>query len=119
VVGFGTLINDQHDAALAAQHIIPVDDVLQNRSIAGSMVQMRVVEGAAETASDTVSSGGLGEAEGVEFGGDLGDDGRLGGEDAGGEQREASDGGAGKRVRKGSRDALVDHLVEWELSGHG
>ncbi len=58
---------------------------------------MRVVEGAAQAAGDAVGGGGMGEGEGVEFSGDLGDDGGFGGQDAGDEQGEAGEGGGGRR----------------------
>jgi hypothetical protein len=118
VVGFATLVNNQHDAALALQQLVPVKNLLHDGSIAGGVVEMGVVEGAAQAAGDALGRGSMSEAQCVEFSGDLSDDGRLSGEDASGEQGETVAGSSWDASSDGCGDALAKSLIEWKLSGH-
>ena len=56
VVGLGAFVHDQHDATLAAQHLVPVEDVAQHGRIAGGLVEVGVVERAAQAAGDAVGA---------------------------------------------------------------
>jgi hypothetical protein len=118
VVSLGTFIDDQHGTTLALQQVIPVNEVVEERGIAGGMSEGGVVEGAAQAAGDAVGRGGVGEAQGFEFSGNLGDDAGLSSQDTGSKEGEAVARGGRDAFGDSSRDALAESLIEWEMSGH-
>jgi hypothetical protein len=117
VVSLGAFVDDQHSTTLALQQVIPVQTLMKERGIAQGMGEVRIIEGAAQAAGDAVGTGGMGEAKGFEFSGNLGDDSRLGSKDASGEQGEAVKGGS-RDTWSGGSETLAESLIEWQVSGH-
>jgi hypothetical protein len=118
VVRLGAFINDKHDAALAAQQVVPVNKMMEEGSIAGLVGKVRIIEGAAEATGDALGTGSLCEAEGLEFSGNFGDDSGFGSKDADGEQSKTFERGRRNGFGTGSSETLAKNLIEWEVSGH-
>ena len=119
LIGFGTLIDHQHEAAAASQEVWPINDLLEQRRVAGCGGQVGIVERAAQAARHAFRLRGMGQAQGGEFGGNLGEDWCLGGEDAGDEQGETTAGRLGQVLGGGGgAHALEDFLKDGALGWH-
>jgi len=83
------LINRHDDAPFVCDRR-PRDDRVKQRLVALFSDEQRITERAAQATPDVFGSDGGGEVEGEEFGGDAGEDGRLGSDEPGDEEREAA-----------------------------
>jgi hypothetical protein len=117
LIGLGALIQDDNDALAATQHLCPVNDLLEQRVIAGCRRQVGIIEGAAQAAGNALRLGGLRQVEGIKFGGNLRQDTRLGGEDAGDEQGQALAGGIGQVLRWGGGPDTLEHFLKHGARG--
>src|SRR5919199_5451251 len=119
LIGFAALIEDDDDALATTQQLLPIDDLGEQRVVADAWREMRIVERAAQATFDTLRLGRAGQAQGGQFGGDLGEDGGFGGKDAGDEQGEALAGGMGQLPRSsGGPDALEHFLKDGAVGWH-